>query len=401
MPILSTLFPSTDLGEGIPDIDLSLLCEYLLILTFLLEVMLKKQFKMLSKWILFMSMYSMVVVASVLWTNYSYNSAVLHHLFHSVLIPLIVAIIGLNIFSKRDNKDAYIKNIIFAAFILSLLSMYQMLATYATVAGNVKSSATSDELRSMATFGNPNSLAIFLVLTIPCLVYAIEKKMVPKIVGWVFSATLAVGIIFTISRKGITTGILAFFLYYLLKGKFKKNVALGYMVAILFIIFSGYNFISDRFSQAELDRQFSGKWDMTVAGLKMYIESPLIGLGYKGYYDNYGKYFPWASRKKYDAHNMYITALANYGLIGFIPFLGIIFYPLFYSGKILRQYRIKNNRENCRDMTIICISSIIPFAISGWFAGGMFYSSPTLFLLYTNIALFLATCRLSSNDEQE
>ena len=100
---------------------------------------------------------------------------------------------------------------------------------------------------------------------------------------------------------------------------------------------------------------------MAYAGLQMYKESPLIGLGYNGYYENFGKYFPLSDKLKYDAHNMYISNLVDYGLVGFILFLCILFYPLFYSRRIMRQSRIANNPENCSNMAIICISSVIPF----------------------------------------
>jgi O-antigen ligase len=219
------------------------------------------------------------------------------------------------------------------------------------------------------------------------MVYATEKQMLPKILIWVLSASVAGGIICTISRKGMATGILSFSLYYYLKGKVRKIFALGVVVIILTLILSGYAIISGRFNRESLSQQFAGKWAMTYAGLQMYKESPLIGKGYKGYYDNYGRYFPWSYKTKYDAHNIFITALTNYGLLGFIPFLGILFYPLFFSKKIIRNNSIENNTGSYKDMAIICISSVIPFMINGWFAGGLFYSTPIILLLYTNIAL--------------
>ncbi len=396
MPILDSILPRTNFGPGIPDVGPVQLLSYFIILVFILESAVKKQIKIFSKFTGFIIVYSIIVLVSVSWSNYSYTSDVLQNLFNSVLIPLIIAIIGLNLFTERDNIDAYIKNIMIALFILSLMSIYQLLSS-----DLIGSTATfGDEVRSTATFGNPNGLAIFLVLTIPCLIYAVENHMVTRILGWVLYASVAGGIICTISRKGMATGILVFCLYYFLKGKYKRMFALGIVVVILTLFLSGYAVISGRFSRENMDKQFIGKWNMTYAGLQMYKESPLIGLGYKGYYDNFGKYFPWSSRDKYDAHNIFITALTNYGLIGFIPFLCIFLYPLSVSWKVLKVDNSRIFDSTSKDLAIICVSSIIPFMLSGWFAGGLFYRPTIMFLLYTNIALLLAGCHLSSDGEK-
>ena len=228
------------------------------------------------------------------------------------------------------------------------------------------------------------------MLTIPCLIYAVEKQIVSKRIGWVLSVSIVGGILCTVSRKGMATGIVAFCLYYFYKRKFKKVFAMGIVVVLLTILLSGYAVISGRFSQENLEKNFAGKWVMTVVGFQMYKQSPLIGLGWKGYYDNFGKYFPWSGRDKYDAHNIFITALTNYGLIGFIPFLGIFLYPLSVARKTLKIENDGNLDSTSKDLAIVCISSIIPFMLSGWFAGGLFYSPVVIVLLYTNISLFLS-----------
>ena len=48
------------------------------------------------------------------------------------------------------------------------------------------------------------------------------------------------------------------------------------------------------------------------------------------------------------------------------------------------------NKEHSRDMAVICISSVVPFMLSAYFAGGLFAQWPLIFILYTNIALVLA-----------
>lgn len=382
MPILDKFMPRTDFGPGIPDIGPVRFFSYLIILAFGVETALKKETKFISNWVGIISIFSIIVLVSVAWSNYSYTSVVIQDIFNTILIPLIIVIIGLNLFSENENRNSYIKNLIVASFILSLISIYQMILGDSLILG---------EARAAATLGNPNLLAVFLVLAIPCLIYAVETQIVPKIIGWIVSASLVVGIICTVSRKGMATCILAFSIYYFLKGKIKKVFALGFVVVLMAIFLSGYAVISGRFSQENLEKHLAGKWAMTHAGWEMYKKSPLIGLGYKGYYENFGEYFPWSSKAKYDAHNMFITALTNYGLIGFIPFLCIFLYPLSVARKTLKIDNNENPHSTTKELAIVCISSIIPYMLNGWFAGGLFYSPVVMVLFYTNISLFLAS----------
>ena len=122
----------------------------------------------------------------------------------------------------------------------------------------------------------------------------------------------------------------------------------------------------------------------------MFLDNPVIGLGYRGYYENFGRYFPHAATRKYSAHNIYITALVNYGMVGFIPFLAIFFIPLVASVKILFLKRRVGASQYNKDMALICFLTLVPFMLCGVYAGGLFYNYRVLYILYSNTALFLS-----------
>jgi O-antigen ligase len=156
------------------------------------------------------------------------------------------------------------------------------------------------------------------------------------------------------------------------------------------VFFTGIEFVSNRLSVEKLEYDLESKWELTEAGLQMFATSPVIGIGHEGYRDNYKKYFPNSSKKSRPVHNIFIKVLAEYGLIGFIPFILIFIYPLLYSIKI---YKIKKNliqKEYLSDLTIFCISTIIPFMLMGWFAGGLYSNKYAFHIFYSNIALFIA-----------
>ena len=383
LPILDSILPKTNFGVGIPDIGPTRLGSYLLFLAFIIHWAATKQTILFHKWIRFLIVFFIIVVASISWSKYSYDASTLQNIFNSVFIPLFFAVVAINLFEQEDNTKLYMKHIIIGSFILSLISISQIV--FGIIAGQ-------EEIRATGTLGNPNALAIFLVLTIPCIMYGMEKSLISPVLGRMATAVVVGGIVCTVSRKGIITMVLCFCLYNFFKKKYKKIIFFLVGVAIVGILLSSwYAVFSLRFEQDEVQHHIEEKWNMTRAGWKMFQTSPIIGLGYKGYYENFNKYFPYSWAAKYDSHNIFITALANYGILGFIPFMGILLYPLFRAIKIVRKKNKIVSNEYSRDMAIICICSMIPFMISGWGAGGLFYEESIISLLYTNIALFLST----------
>jgi len=364
------------------DISFSWLFFYALLLIFPFKFTIKPDFRIFNRWIVILIVYYLVVILSVLWApQYSYDLFTLKRLFARNIAPLLIAVIAFYLFTEKDNVHLYIKHTCIVSVVISMIGIFQMIVGSSVIYGDV---------RSTGTFENPNGLAIFLVLTLPCLIYGIESKIVSRKWGWLATAIVIGGIISTVSRKGIITAVIAFFIYYMLKKQFKKIIKLVAAIAIFAVIFSGYIVISHRFTQEKMIHDIIGKTNMAYVGLEMFTEHPIIGLGYNGYFENFGKYFPKSYVLKYDCHNEFVTALANFGLLGFIPFMGIFIYPLVFSVKILCQKGTMLNKEHSRDMAVICISSVVPFMLSAYFAGGLFAQWPLIFILYTNIALVLA-----------
>jgi O-antigen ligase len=374
------LLPKTTFGAGIPDIDAFRAASYLLLISAMFHWSIKKDIKFFSRWIITLLIFYTIVFASVSWSNFSYDKTMLRNLFDGTFIPFFIAVLAFNLFQKESNAKIYVINISIAAFILSLISLFQMILAL----------STGGEFRSTAMFANPNTLAIILVLAIPCLLYAKENNALPKFFGWVATVSLVTGIICTVSRKGVFTMVLVFCLHSLLKKQYKRFLYLIVAGILVGAFVSSFTVVSGRFERRVMTEAFESKWDMAYAGLKMFITSPLYGLGYEGYKDHYHEYFPKYVR--YDAHNIYVTALANYGIIGFIPFLYIFLRPLSASIRILR------NKENIIDehaynMAIICLTTLIPFMFNGWVAGSLFYSAIEISLFYSNISLFLSVNR--------
>lgn len=384
MPILESILPGTNFGPGIPDIGPVLLCTYLLMLAFTVQVAATRTVTLGNRWIAILAVFCLIVIASVSWSRYSFSGVIVQEIFGNVLTPLFVTIVAINVFQERKNARFYVKHIIISAFILSLLSTIQM------TGGLLAGQHSIEALRSAGTLGNPNLLAIFLVLTIPCMLYALDTNLLSRQLLVIFLIFAVAGVLTTVSRKGIFTLMLSFLIFDLIRKRYRRIAITFILFSILAITFSQWSLFMERFGRDTVQGDVEGKWAMTVAGGKMFFRSPIRGFGYKGYYENFGAYFPESWKKKYDAHNIFITSLANYGLIGFIPFLSLFLYPLFSALHVLRGTTGLATSEHLRHMAVICVVSVIPYMLSGWFAGGLTYEPVISSLLYTNLALFLA-----------
>jgi hypothetical protein len=363
---------------------------YLLVLVFIVQASVRPGIKLMNAWTVILAFYLLVVLVSVSWANhYSYNLYTLERIYARFLAPLIIATISLNLFTMEDKVQTYIKNLMAAAFILSLIGIVQTL---------IHGPTNNEEFRAGAgTLENPNALAIFLVVAIPCILHALEKRIVPRILAWPAMICTIAGIICTVSRKGITTMAIVFILYFSLKKQFRK-LALSVLVGVVLAVsLSSTSLISQRFTAKSINTNLRQKVIMASAGWQMFKEHPLIGMGYNGYYENFSRYLPNLGRKKYDAHNIYITELANRGLLGFIPFVSIFLYPLIVS--IRRLHRSSPGHQ--KDMAVISIVSILPFMVSGFFAGGLFWAWFTIFVLYTHISFVFSASAQDQCIEQE
>lgn len=375
-PIIGIFMPRTHFGPGIPDIGPVRLFSYLLIIFFLVEVATKKVVLRFNIWLTIILTFFFVVIFSVYWSpTYTYSHDVIQGIFQSIFLPLVIAFISINLLTSTIIIEKYFKHLSISALILALISITQYFLGISSVESGI---------RTAATFNNPNALAIFLVAIIPTIIYLIDKRRIAGYVGWIIVFIVFSGIVTTVSRKGISTAFLAFFLFVLLKKDWKKLLVLSIMAFLVCAVIILNQNMHKRFEKQFVERTVQGKLAMAQAGLDMFKQHPVLGLGYKGYYENFGKYFPYSWKRKYDAHNEYVTALANYGLVGFIPFISIFVYPLIIALKKLKQ----GNESS--DMAIIGLSVIIPFMISIAFAGTAFYQQVLTTIFYVNTGIIFS-----------
>jgi O-antigen ligase len=398
-PILESFIPSTQFGEGLPDLSFRLLISFLLVLFFMLDLAIMRYRPSFNKWLGFILCYSVLAVAGVSWSLHSYDKTMMVAIYRDVFMLLVVALCAFRVFQEKNNMYLYMKCMAVTGLITGLLSTLQMI--YAPFASMAFGGQMAELERVTGIFSNPNGMAIFLVFTIPCTIFCIERGKLNRFLGYTILVCIFSGIICTVSRKGVATAALSFVIFHFFSRNYRK-VFIAMLVAFFAaLVLSGISIYSERFSENRFRKSFEGKWELMQAGLKMFVKNPIIGLGHDGYRDHYREYFPWSPRQKYDVHNMYVRTLVNYGSIGILFFMGIFFVPLYLALKRIRQWKYGNTDEESFHLAIFCLSTLLPFMISGWFAGGIFPSPVFIPPLYAQVGIFLTAYYLTAQSNLE
>jgi len=186
-------------------------------------------------------------------------------------------------------------------------------------------------------FANPNEVAYALVILVPLAVYLATPR------GWwvrllvsailvLFSAAVYV----TFSRGGL----IALAAVIALIGWRKRNKWILGLTAILLAagsMFASRYWSRDQdFSQLNGDATVEQRLATTQAGFDMFLDHPLLGVGFGCSVVAWPLYAPQGvyTRGALVTHNTFIQALSETGLLGFVPFVGLIGFSLYQMRKL-------------------------------------------------------------------
>lgn len=338
-----------------------------------------------SPWIICMGLLSLLYVLSVAWTDgYSYDLITFQRLFARRLVPLLVSIMALSLFVQQDNAVKFIKHFLIVCCALSLYAGYQKY---------FGASLAKDD-RAAATFSNPNALAIFLMMAVPSALYLLHTKQIKRYIGLAALGIIIVGVIMTGSRKGVGTTALAVVLYFFFNKEYKKVFLSMVAATIVFVIaLIASDTVSKRFNLDDLDK----RTHVAATAFNMFLDKPVTGWGYNGFRDQYSKHFPSSQKGTFTSHNTYATILANYGMLGFIPFLGIFLVPVWTARKLLKRWGSRAN-EHQKGLAALAISTTVPFMFAIYFTGGNFQMYYMNMILFTLMAFHLAQYKVLGKD---
>ncbi len=271
-----------------------------------------------GKWMLALA--GAVMLSSLMSTNPAASWAYFGDVFIKMLI-MYVLVVHL-VTTKRQAVKLHL-SLALCTVGLALLAIHLRTSGLATVEGNRAGLA--------GLLGDPNDLALVLLIYVPLFAeLALSTRGIRRLSWGLLLAVLVGGIFATVSRGGALGLMAALAFTFYDRGRVSLRLALAPALVALVVAMLFLAGVNERSSGAlkvgELDESAQGRLDMWASGIRMAAHNPLFGVGFGQFPDNYHGYarnpVNWEPR---DAHNSFIKAAAETGLIGFIPFMALVF----------------------------------------------------------------------------
>lgn len=233
-------------------------------------------------------------------------------------------------------------------------------------------------LRISSLTGNPNSLAMWLLLSLPLTLYLIHIRKIGFVSGKILLVLQLFALILTFSRAGIGSTLLALAAYYYWSAiRFAKKLQ-RFLFVILIIVtvigcilmFGFEQFDSQRFSVNLNER--NAAWVLLT---NAFIERPLFGVGFGVSYETVLEPFGL----EISSHNVHLQTLAEIGVFGYLLVLILWLFPLRKSLIGLRNVSVKEQRL----ALVVSASMLVSLFAHQFFEGSLLrYGFYTLFWAY-------------------
>jgi putative inorganic carbon (HCO3(-)) transporter len=275
------------------------------------------------------------------------------------------------------DNERKLKVSLYAIILLSIyLSIAGIVQYHMGSSFGIETVQAERRIRGLGIFGDPNDLAMALLIAMPFLILKIQSKVTKLMrsfmIGLLF--ILLYALYLTNSRGGMLAFMVLMGLIFVKRYGKKLGVA-------LFLVGAAGLFALGPSRIAELsphEASAYGRVESWAAGFGMFTTHPLFGVGKGAYTD----YFILV------AHNSFIHCAAELGLFGLFPWVALIF----ISMKNLLFVSRKLDSEPPSEMRLICNSllySMVMYVVTTIFLSRV-YSE----LLYIYVAFSAACIRL-------
>ncbi|HYI15785.1 MAG TPA: O-antigen ligase family protein, partial [Thermomicrobiales bacterium] len=324
--------------------------------------------------------------------------------------------IGLIILCVRQLSDLriVIRAMLVAGVSVACISIYQTLSgsTNAFLGFGRYSQAIvipgeiTEVSRPAGMVGDPNFYALALIALIPLAFHRArwEPSLFARQLSLLAGIVLAVASIMTYSRGGYLT--LAFVVGCLVIAGFIKFRSLMVVVLVFLALlpvlpdtYSGRvtsiidiprNLLSDEPPErgTATDTSVTGRVSEVMAGVHMFLDHPIMGVGANNYPTHYQEYArPMGVDRRADrsAHSLYVEIAAETGIVGILTF-GVLILSLFAA---LRRVWMTTNRGNeLHDLALLVAVSLLSFLVASIF---LHMAYPRFLMVFAGLTLAVAS----------
>ncbi len=238
-------------------------------------------------------------------------------LFHLAIFMLLIAI-----FSNKIWVDKYISVLAFSAISLSTISIISVLIFLLFNLQIPYLGAWQDAIG--LTFGNPNFLAGFLLVTLPFNYYLLNKNN--NLLAKLMFMVQIIAILLTRAWSGVL-GIIIFMLGVFILKK-KKVVIFALIIAIIFL--GKYLLTYNNLLVQPTDGNFIGESRQRIfmKGILAFQKKPTLGFGVSNF-DYAFQSVDWPIKINNDvyvdkAHSMFLEVLTTTGILGFTIYMFLL-----------------------------------------------------------------------------
>lgn len=244
-----------------------------------------------------------------------------------------------------------------------------------------------------------NYYALYCVTLMPALI-AVALTVRQRIVQVVIYVIIGIGasaFFFAQSRAGLISALVVSLLY-TIQSKSKAIKRLMLLVMVIFIIASAIpvQYMSHWFEAVEYETYSTGtgaaRLEAWMAGVKMFMEHPLSGVGLGKFEDNASSYAIGITQRRINemyAHNSYIEIAAETGIGGLVLFVALMFCMAANLKKAVRNFTICGAKHAYNVAYGLYLGSI------GYLVGQFFVSAQYRKYLWLMIGLSAAVRRIS------
>ncbi len=231
----------------------------------------------------------------------------------------------------------------------------------------------ANRLQSLGDYNQPNSFALLLAVCMPLifLLFEVENNILIRLFLIMVIIFIFISCIFTKSRGGsigLITGVIMSLMFsrrFINFRAFKIT-----LIGIIIIIFLSYGIkvILDRSDISDYRGSDPSAGDRLLAwkaGLLMWIDHPIFGVGWRLFSENVRDY---GHDKKIIAHNTPISVLAETGTFGFIFFMAVLYYNFKQLFQMRRYWLNKKGKEDFSIFSQGVLISLICFMINTSFS---------------------------------
>jgi putative inorganic carbon (HCO3(-)) transporter len=298
--------------------------------------------------------------------------------------------------------------------VLAALGVYQAISgNYAQDFGGLAAISSQEVVegviqpRLSGPIRRPNYWAQFMVAVLPLVLYRIlyEKKVLVKAVASLAALILVYALLGTYSRGGFVA-LVAVFIMIILERRARPTLVLLVIISAMLIVALFPANYTERVQSLLIltpdtslstlyeDSSFRGRFAELRAGLRMFAEYPILGVGvgnYKFNYQTYARKLNIETRVEVrEAHSLYIEILAETGLIGAAA-VTVLFGTLLLG---LARVRDKMRKQNRFRDWIPWLASI-QISITAYLVSSLFLHGDYIRYLWILVALGTAALYLT------